>query len=106
MYGEEAAIHEQPSPAAHQRCRSYENFKYAKGSGDAQGLCDRFRPHLRYPEGWHYLRAGVQRQYEVGDEYQDAVDSAGIEGDPLQLPTDTEISEKLRSKIIAQIAEP
>lgn len=42
--------------------------------------------------------------FQATDDYQDALELAGMEGDPLDLPSDTEVREKLRNQIVQQLA--
>jgi hypothetical protein len=43
--------------------------------------------------------------FKAADDYQDGLDLAGIESDPLDLPSDTEIKEKLRNQIVKQLSD-
>lgn len=42
--------------------------------------------------------------FQSSDDYQDALELAGMEGDPLDLPSETEVREKLRNQIVQQLA--
>ena len=83
----------------------YENFPYKKGETTLKGFATVSARIFDVQKGRITYAQEFNARYEAADKYQDSVEIAGIEGDPLQLPTDTEVMENLRNKIISQISE-
>lgn len=83
----------------------FENFEYMKGKVTMKGFASVSCRIFDTRKGGIIYAQEFNANYEESDEYQDAVDVAGVKGDPLELPTDTEFAEKLRTKIIQQIAD-
>lgn len=86
------------------KVKEYGNFTINKGisvvkgfAGVAVRIFDTSKGRITYAQEFN-------ANYQEEDEYQDALEMAGIKGDPLTLSTDTEISEKLRKNIVKQLA--
>jgi len=93
-----------PPPAQTIKTDKYESVMYTKGRTTLKGfgsvalrIFDTNKGAINYAQEFNAT-------YEVSDDYQDGVSYADIKGDALELPTETEIREKLRNKIIEQVA--
>ncbi|WP_022668976.1 hypothetical protein [Desulfospira joergensenii] len=94
----------QKAPPKTVKVKEYGNFTINKGNSVVKGFAgvavrifDTSKGRITYAQEFN-------ANYQEEDEYQDALEMAGIEGDPLTLSTDTEISEKLRKNIVKQLA--
>jgi len=94
-----------PAPAQTIKTDTYETVTYTKGRTTVKGFGSVSVRIFNTRKGAVTYAQEFNAKYSAADDFQDGVDYAGIEGDPLQLPTDTEIREKLRNKIIEQIAD-
>ncbi|MCP5003852.1 MAG: hypothetical protein GY941_07860 [Planctomycetes bacterium] len=94
-----------PLPPASVKVPVYENFKYTKGKTTVKGFAnvsvrifDTHKGSITYADEFN-------ANYKATDEYQDSVEPAGVTGDPLEILSDTEVTEKLRNEIIKQLAD-
>jgi hypothetical protein len=83
----------------------YQNFTYKKGRTTVKGYAsvslrvfDTSRGAITYAQEFN-------AKFLASDDYQDEVQMAGVKSDPQELPSDTEVREKLRNEIISQIAQ-
>ncbi len=83
----------------------YGNFTINKGRSVIKGFANVAVRIFDTSKGRITYAQEFNANYQDEDEYQDALDLAGIEGDPLTLPTDTEVREKLRKQIVKQLAD-
>jgi hypothetical protein len=83
---------------------SYQTFTYKKGKVTLKGFTSVSLRIFDTHKGSVTYAQEFNANYTVSDEFQDELELAGISGDPLELPSNTEIREKLRNKIIRQIA--
>jgi len=84
---------------------TYQNFTYKKGCTTVKGytnvslrVFDTTRGAITYAQEFN-------AKFQESDKYQDEIQMAGVMSDPKELPSDTEVKEKLRNKVIAQIAD-
>ncbi len=83
---------------------SYQTFSYKKGTVTLKGFTSVSLRIFDTRKGSVTYAQEFNANYTVSDDFQDELELGGIPGDPLELPSDTEIREKLRNKIIRQIA--
>lgn len=83
----------------------FETVTYTKGKTTVKGFGSVSLRIFNTRKGAVTYAQEFNANYSTVDTFQDGVAYAGIEGDPLELPTDTEIREKLRNRIIEQIAD-
>ena len=94
------------SPPAHMISEDiYENFTYTKGSATVKGFANVGMRIFDTAKGSITYAQEFNANYQQTDDFQDGVEVAQVIGDSLRLPTDTEILEKLRGKIISQLAK-
>lgn len=84
---------------------TYQNFTYKKGTVSLKGFTSISLRIFDTTKGAVTYAQEFNANYSVSDDFQDEVQLANVESDPLNLPSDTEIREKLRNKVIKQIAE-
>jgi len=82
----------------------YENIRYEKGSVTIKGFATVAARIFSTQQAAIVYAQEFNARYGATDSFQDEVDSAGIEGDPLELPTETEIVESLRNELVEQVA--
>lgn len=87
------------------KVKEYGTFTINKGKSTIKGfssvavrIFDTSKGRITYAQEFN-------ANYKAEDYYQDGLDLAGIEGDPLELPSDTEIRERLRNQIVKQLAD-
>ena len=87
------------------KIKEYGNFTINQGSSTIKGFAgvairifDTSKGRITYAQEFN-------ANYQATDDYKDSLEIAGIEGDPLTLPTNTEIREKLRKQIVKQVAD-
>ncbi|MCB2181531.1 MAG: hypothetical protein KQH63_05870 [Desulfobulbaceae bacterium] len=83
----------------------YGNFTINKGRSVIKGFANVAVRIFDTSKGRITYAQEFNANYQAEDDYQDALELAGIEGDPLTLPTDTEVREKLRTQIVKQLAD-
>lgn len=84
---------------------SYQTFTYKKGTVTLKGFTSVSLRIFDTHKGSVIYAQEFNANYTVSDDFQDELELGGIPGDPLELPSNTEIREKLRNKIIRQLAE-
>lgn len=87
------------------KVKEYGNFTINKGSTIVKGFANVAVRIFDTSKGRITYAQEFNANYQASDNYQDALELAGIEGDPLVIPTDTEVKEKLRSQIVKQLAD-
>ena len=83
----------------------YETFRYKKGTSTIKGFASVSVRIFDTAKGSITYAQEFNANFQASDDYQDSVDVAQISGDSLELPTDTEVMENLRNKIIVQLAD-
>ncbi|RLB70594.1 MAG: hypothetical protein DRH03_06920 [Deltaproteobacteria bacterium] len=83
---------------------TYQNFTYKKGTVRLKGFTSVSLRIFDTTKGSVTYAQEFNANYSVSDDFQDEVQLANVESDPLDLPSNTEIREKLRNKVIKQIA--
>ncbi len=83
----------------------YETVRYKKGTTEVKGFATVAARIFDTRKGSITYAQEFNAKYEVADDYQDSVDGADIQGDPKELPTDTEVSEALRNKLVGQLSD-
>ncbi|MCD6535281.1 MAG: hypothetical protein J7L25_14575 [Deltaproteobacteria bacterium] len=83
---------------------TYQNFTYRKGTVTLKGFTSVSLRIFGTSKGAVTYAQEFNANYSISDDFQDEVQLANVESDPLNLPSDTEIREKLRNKVIKQIA--
>jgi hypothetical protein len=82
----------------------YETYNYTHGKTTIKGFATVSVRIFDVQQGSIIYAQEFNANYEKSDTYQDAVAPANIQGDLLELPTDTEVMENLRNSIIEQLA--
>jgi hypothetical protein len=82
----------------------YETVRYKRGTAEVKGFATVAARIFDTRKGSITYAQEFNARFEVADEYQDAVDGADVAGDPRELPTDTEVHEALRNKLVGQLA--
>ena len=95
----------QPAPPKTIKVPEYGNFTINKGSSVVKGFANVAVRIFDTSKGRITYAQEFNANFQTSDDYQDALELAGIEGDPLNVPTDTEVQEKLRSQIVKQLAD-
>ena len=86
------------------KIKEFGNFTINKGKSVVKGFTGVAVRIFDTSKGRITYAQELNASYQDEDDYQDALEMAGIEGDPLTLPTETEIREKLRKQIVKQLA--
>ncbi len=94
-----------PLPPATISVPEFETVRYKRGSSQIKGFATVAARIFDTRKGSIAYAQEFNAKFEVADEYQDAVDQAGIQGDPIELPTDTEVAEALRNKLVGQLSD-
>lgn len=94
-----------PVPPKTIKVKEYGNFTITKGRSVIKGFANVAVRIFDTSKGRITYAQEFNANFQASDDYQDALELAGVEGDPLTLPTDTEVQEKLRTKIVKQLAE-
>ncbi len=79
-------------------------FTYKKGRAFVKGFAGVSARIFDTREGRITSADTFNAKFQAADDYQDAIDVAGVREDPLELPSDTEVMEKLRNEVISKIA--
>jgi hypothetical protein len=87
------------------KVKEYGTFTINKGRTTIKGFSSVAVRIFNTSKGRITYAQEFNANYQAADDYQDGLDLAGIESDPLELPSDTEIKEKLRNQIVQQLAD-
>jgi len=82
----------------------YESIRYQKGSVTIKGFATVAARIFSTQQAAIVYAQEFNARYTASDSFQDEVASAGIAGDPLELPTETEIIESLRNELVEKVA--
>lgn len=82
----------------------HETVKYNKGSVTLKGFSTVAARIFSTREAAIIYAQEFNARFDATDSFQDAVEDAGIEGDPLVLPTETEMVEALRTELVQKVA--
>ena len=94
-----------PPPEKTIKVPEYANFTINKGRSVIKGFANVAVRIFDTSKGRITYAQEFNANCQASDDYQDALELAGIEGDPLTVPTDTEVQEKLRTQIVKQLAD-
>jgi len=83
----------------------YQSISYKKGQVKLKGYATVAVRIFDTHKGAIIYAQEFNANFGISDKYQDAVQMAGISEDPLELPTDLEIREKLRGNLVRQVAD-
>ncbi|MCP5070043.1 MAG: hypothetical protein GY946_26030 [bacterium] len=83
----------------------YETIRYRAGTVTIKGFATVAARIFNTGKASIEYAQEFNARFTVADDFQDAVDGTEIEGDALELPSETEIVESLRNQLVEQVAK-
>ncbi|MAE94735.1 MAG: hypothetical protein CL910_08760 [Deltaproteobacteria bacterium] len=94
----------EPLPPATITAPLHETVRYRKGATTLKGFATVAARIFNTAKASIEYAQEFNARTTASDSWQDGVDGTDIVGDPLQLPTETEITEALRNQLVEQVA--
>lgn len=100
----DGSVDESRLPAATLEVPIHESVRYEKGSVTVKGFSTVAARIFSTNQAAIVYAQEFNARYQATDHFQDAVDDAGVEGDALVLPSETEVVESLRSELVQKVS--